>query len=165
MSRIPVGIGRQRAVVEGEHHFFIEKRKRLRIVHRANPAMLARIDHDGAAGAERVGAAGAFAGRGRDDAAAQSQRRSQQENDLCQPHVHPPVIAPGDPRRNHHGFPFTSNLSFEASNALNGIDADTAWIAVICKPFTDRLCDFHSVGANQCRHKFRQLKQVAALRW
>ena len=48
------GVGRNRPVVEGEHHFPVDKRQRLRIVHRADADMLAGIDDDGAAGAERV---------------------------------------------------------------------------------------------------------------
>ena len=60
-----VGIFRQRTVVEGQDHFMVLQRQRLAVLHGADARMLARIDHEGAGGAERVRMAGAFGRKGR----------------------------------------------------------------------------------------------------
>src|SRR5262249_9893720 len=52
-----VGVGRQRAVVEGQHHLVVVERQRLAILHGADARMLVRVDGDGAAHAERAGRA------------------------------------------------------------------------------------------------------------
>jgi hypothetical protein len=54
-----VGVGRQRTVVEGEHHLLVLERQALVILHRADAGVLGRIDGDHAGGAECVGVAGA----------------------------------------------------------------------------------------------------------
>ena len=43
-----VAVFRQRAVIEGQHHFMILERQRLGILHGADDEMGTRIDHDGA---------------------------------------------------------------------------------------------------------------------
>ena len=57
-----VAVARQRTVIEGQHHLVIPERQGLRILHRADARMLARIDHEGSRGAERVGMAGTIGG-------------------------------------------------------------------------------------------------------
>ena len=53
----------QRTVIEGQHHLVIPERQGFRILHGADARMLARIDHEGALGADRVGMAGAICGQ------------------------------------------------------------------------------------------------------
>ena len=57
-----VAVAGQRPVIEGQHHLMIPERQRLGILHGADPRMLARIDHEGARGADRIGMAGAIGG-------------------------------------------------------------------------------------------------------
>ena len=59
-----VAVVRQRAVIEGQHHLVIFQRQRFGILHGADARMLARVDHQGSRGAERVGMARAIGGRG-----------------------------------------------------------------------------------------------------
>ena len=49
-----VGIGRQRAVVESDHHLMVVERQRLLVLHAADLAEFARADGEDAASAERV---------------------------------------------------------------------------------------------------------------
>ena len=76
----PVAVARQRPVVEGQHHLAIRERQRFGILHGADAGMLARIDHQGSRGAERIGMAGAIGGqcgrRGDAGEQPQAQRRS-----------------------------------------------------------------------------------------
>ena len=58
-----VAVFRQRTVVEGQHHLMIPERQRFRILHGADDGMCARIDHERARRADRVGMAGAIGGR------------------------------------------------------------------------------------------------------
>ncbi len=57
-----VAVTRQWPVIEGQHHFVIPERQGLRILHRADAWMLARIDHEGSRGADRVRVAGTIGG-------------------------------------------------------------------------------------------------------
>ncbi len=74
------GVGRQRTVVEGEHDLVVAQRQGLGILHGADAAMLGRIDHDGAAGPERVRIAVAFGG------ARAGRRGGQHEQERRGPH-------------------------------------------------------------------------------
>ena len=53
-----IGIRRQRAVVEGDDDFLVVQRQRVRILHAAELLVVAEIDRQHAAGAERVGISG-----------------------------------------------------------------------------------------------------------
>ena len=48
------GVGRDRAIVEGEHHLVVLERQRGPVLDGADQGKLGRIDGDGAAGADRV---------------------------------------------------------------------------------------------------------------
>ena len=50
-----VRIRRQRSIVEGGDNFLIGERQRFRILHPADPRQLAGLQHEHAAGSERVG--------------------------------------------------------------------------------------------------------------
>jgi hypothetical protein len=58
----PVGVGRQRAVVEGQHDLLVLERQRLAVVHGADAGKLPGIDLHHPAGAERVRIAWAVGG-------------------------------------------------------------------------------------------------------
>ena len=53
-----VGIGRQRAVIEGENDLFVVERQRVGILHVADPRILGGIEREHAARAERAGMSG-----------------------------------------------------------------------------------------------------------
>jgi len=53
-----VAVGRQRAVVEGDHHLMIGERQRLLVLHAADAREFVRTDGEHARGAERVAMAG-----------------------------------------------------------------------------------------------------------
>jgi hypothetical protein len=61
-----IGIRRQRAVVEGDHHLVVLQRQGLLVVDGAKQGKFARIDGQHAAGAEGFWVAGARRRRGRD---------------------------------------------------------------------------------------------------
>src|SRR5882672_12060936 len=52
--------GRQRTVVECDHHLVVFERQTLMVLHGAEPRMLGGIDHYGPAGAQRIGITGAI---------------------------------------------------------------------------------------------------------
>jgi hypothetical protein len=58
-----IAVGRQRPVIESQHHLVVFKRQLLAVLHGADPGMLARIDHQRPRGPERVGMAGTISGR------------------------------------------------------------------------------------------------------
>jgi hypothetical protein len=49
-----VGVGRDRAIIEGDDDFMIFERQRLRILHAADAGEVGRIDSQDAAGAKRI---------------------------------------------------------------------------------------------------------------
>src|SRR5205809_336292 len=55
-----VAVFRQRTVVEGQHHLMVRQRQRLGILHGADDVMFARIDHERARCADRLGMARAI---------------------------------------------------------------------------------------------------------
>ena len=57
-----VGVGRQRAVIEGEHHLAVAQRQRLPVLHLAEAGIVVRADGHDPADAERIGIAGAGLG-------------------------------------------------------------------------------------------------------
>ena len=52
-----IGIGRQRTVVEGQHHLVVVERQRFPILPAANARVFVHVDHESAADPERVGRA------------------------------------------------------------------------------------------------------------
>jgi hypothetical protein len=81
-----VGVGRQRAVVEGQHHLAVFQRQRALVLDRADARIVLRIDREHAAGAERVRIARAIGGA-RVRRAKRRQHRSRQNHS-------PPIHAP-----------------------------------------------------------------------
>ncbi len=64
-----IGVGRQRAVIEGQHDLLVLERQRTGVLHRADAGEFARVDRQHPAGAERIRIAGAVGGarlRGRE---------------------------------------------------------------------------------------------------
>ena len=57
-----IGVGRQRAVVEGQHDLFVLERQRTGVLHHADAGEFSRIDRQHPAGAERIRIAGTIGG-------------------------------------------------------------------------------------------------------
>ena len=81
------GVGRQRAVVEGQHDLMVGERQRLGILHHPEADMLGRVDHQGAAGAERVRLSRAFG-------SARRTRRDQREQGGNDPNARRSINVP-----------------------------------------------------------------------
>ena len=84
-----VGVGRQRAVVEGQHDLVVLERQRARVVDRADARMLLRIDRQHAAGAERIRIARAIGGarRRRAERGRQQSLRERERHPLHAAHI------------------------------------------------------------------------------
>ena len=64
-----IGVGRHRAVVEGQHDLFVLERQRTGVLHHSDAGKLTRVDRQYSAGAERIRIAGTIGGarlRGRE---------------------------------------------------------------------------------------------------
>ena len=90
-----VAIGRQRAVVEGDHHLMVVERQRLLVLHGADAAELARVDGEDAAGAERLRMARALRRHGRPQSCGQQKTNPRDKTHNAPP---APTFAPSTPR-------------------------------------------------------------------
>jgi hypothetical protein len=88
-----IGIGRQRAVVEGQHHLVVLERQRFIVLPAAQPRVLGRIHHQRATHAERVRRA--FGGARRPDA---GQGRQQTTGRDFAAHASVPTLLADAPR-------------------------------------------------------------------
>ena len=87
-----IGAGRQRAVVEGEHHLMVFERQALAVLHAAEQGMLKRVDHDGAAGAERIRIARALGGSRSSRSQQRDGHRGRLQDLHCESPAHPTDI-------------------------------------------------------------------------